>query len=98
MKTFLLSLLFFPFNAALRGLVLFKLWGWFVVTSFALPPLTVPLVLGLGTLLSFASSRPDFNQAEKPEEEKHGPIALAFLHALYMGLVLLIGYIVHLLA
>ena len=36
--------------AIFGGYVLTVLWGWFIVPTFHLPPLTIPVALGLSTL------------------------------------------------
>lgn len=38
--------------AIVRGLVLMKFWGWFIVPYFHVIPLTVPLALGFSCMVS----------------------------------------------
>ena len=36
------------YTSILKGLALCYLWGWFVVPIFHLPPLSIPVAIGLG--------------------------------------------------
>jgi len=43
----------YPFAAMWHGFVGKTLWGWFVVPTFGLPMLTLPVAIGLGLTISF---------------------------------------------
>ena len=43
----------YPFAAMWHGFVGKTLWGWFVVPTFGLPTLALPVAIGLGLTLSF---------------------------------------------
>jgi len=47
---------------ALRGWVLTKLWGWFVVTTFGLAQISIPQAIGLSLLVIF------FQREQKTEK------------------------------
>lgn len=51
MKDGLLFLLVIPWTTMLRGLVLVKLWAWFMVPQFGVHPLTIPVALGIAAIL-----------------------------------------------
>ena len=46
-------LIVLPFSLILNGLVLKKLWGWFVVANFGLKPLSIPSAIGIALIVSF---------------------------------------------
>lgn len=39
-------------NTLVRGFVIMKLWGWFIVPLFGLTPLTIPFALGLSLIMT----------------------------------------------
>ena len=45
--------LMFAISAFASGYALSVLWGWFVVPTFNLPPLTVPVAYGLALIVGF---------------------------------------------
>ncbi len=47
-----LSLGLFPLTATLRGLVLTRLWAWFIAPHFHIPDLRIPISLGLSTIVA----------------------------------------------
>lgn len=55
---------FIALAAVLRGLVLSIMWGWFVVPTFGLAPLSIPIAMGLGLILAFTTHQPRYD-AEK---------------------------------
>lgn len=59
-------------SALLNGFVLMKLWTWFVVSTFALPRLTMPFAIGLALVVRFLSFEPDAVKSEfkKPFSEQ----------------------------
>ena len=81
-----LSVLFVAGLVTLDGWILTKLWAWFVVTTFHLPPLTIAPAIGLTGTVGYLTHqrRP---QGTWTEEVSH---ALGS-----SGMVLLIGWVVH---
>ncbi|MDB4984349.1 MAG: hypothetical protein JWM20_528 [Patescibacteria group bacterium] len=78
-------------GTTVNGLVLVKLWSWFVVPIFKLPVLNIPQALGLGLLISMLT-KPDLSSLKKEEEKKEWYVGLA--KVIIAPLVtLLIGYI-----
>jgi hypothetical protein len=73
-------------SACLEGWVISLLWGWFMVPTFGLPSLSIPLALGISLVIS--ASRPPSQIADGKEIEH---CVKAFLHP---PMCLLIGFIV----
>lgn len=72
-----------------RAYVLTVLWAWFVVSTFALPALSIPAAIGLCLTLSML--RPHKNVKSDPDEKAGEVFAVGVL----VPLVLLgLGYIV----
>ena len=79
--------------ALLRGWVLSILWGWFVVPTFNLPQLSIPIAIGLALVVGFLAHQSiDVKSPERTGAEKWAHIAMFFVSPL---LSLLFGYIVH---
>jgi len=43
-------------ETVIRGLVLVKLWAWFITPTFGLPLLTVPVALGVALIAGFLTN------------------------------------------
>ncbi len=75
----------------LKGFVLSKLWGWFIVPYFSLPTLSVPLAIGVAATVSFLTLQHIPNN-KKSEEDR---AADAISSTLILPFVfLLIGWVV----
>ncbi|MNL15671.1 hypothetical protein D3C87_1366730 [compost metagenome] len=70
-----------------RGYVLSILWGWFIVSAFGLPPLTIPLAIGVSLIVGFLTIR------HTKEEQLEMPVRI-WLTAAMPALVLLVGWVV----
>jgi hypothetical protein len=100
-KTFaacLLVILLIPFltvySYLVNGYVLSMLWGWFIVTTFHLQPLTIVESIGLAMVVGFLTSRPVY----KTEEDKRTTTQKVsdFITALLSPfLVLFIGWLIY---
>lgn len=80
-------------STILRGWCLSILWGWFVVSTFGLPPLSITQAIGVSLVVSFLTYElPDHQKVERSEAEKLGRgIAISvLLQLLYLG----VGWIV----
>ena len=91
-----IALLLSPVSAILKGLVLRILWGWFIVPLTNLPPLTIPMALGVSLVVSFLT----YQYAKQPENTDEDQVT-ALLKSLLMSffqpaIVLLFGWIYHL--
>lgn len=53
--------------AMLRGWVLSVMWMWFVVPTFGLTPLSIPVAIGIGLILSFTTHQT--NISAKPKRD-----------------------------
>ena len=49
----LFAILLIPVSAIIRGLVLCKLWAWFIMPQFHLEPMRIPFALGLALIVGF---------------------------------------------
>jgi len=74
---------------AIRGLLICKLWVWFIVPVFALPILSLPQAIGLSIVIGLLTLH------SMPENTKSLGKTLV-TPIIYYALVLLTGYIVHL--
>ena len=63
----LIRLVVLPIGIIIDGFVLSKLWSWFMVTTFGLPPLTIFEAVGLAIVVQFfawSMTRPPTNDLE----------------------------------
>ena len=83
-------------GAILNGYVLTILWGWFIIPTFHLPPLSIPAAIGIAMVASYLTHQyaPDVEEKERSTGEKILRTALTIV--LRPVSVLGIGYIVHL--
>ena len=77
-------------STIVNGWVLSTLWGWLIVPTFHVQPLTIPAAIGLSLIAGYFTMQP----SKKGQEEN----SISYL--IIFGLVkwifaLLIGYIVH---
>ena len=49
------------YSAILSGWAIAKLWGWFVVPTFHIPALTIPVAIGVSILIGYFQKLPDSN-------------------------------------
>ena len=75
-----------------RGWVLSILWGWFIVPSFGLPPLSIAAAIGLSLLTGYLTA--DFASIKK--EYKEDPHKNLMRSICISVITLLMGYIVKL--
>jgi len=75
-----------------EGFVLMKLWGWFIVPTFGLPVLTIPVAIGMVMIVTFLAHqmRTDSEDID-PIQHAIRLFSYGFVNA---GVILLIGYIV----
>lgn len=77
------------------GFVLSILWGWFIVSAFKVPALSVPVAIGatvVARMLTGFSVSPKKDK-ERTQEEKNSALVLSLLMP---WLILGMGWIVHL--
>ncbi len=75
-------------RAILRGFVLTMLWGWFLVPTFDLPELGIPVAIGISLVASFLIHQ------HIGTEEKTKPGQLALMILLDPLVALIVGAIV----
>jgi zona occludens toxin (predicted ATPase) len=70
------------------------MWGWFVVKAFHMPSISIPLAIGLSSVVSMFRSYSDTKHKDSDLQESFTrAIAYSFFVPLF---VLLFGYIIHL--
>lgn len=74
-----------------EGFVLMKLWAWFVIPTFGLPALTIPIAIGISLLVGFLAHQMRSDSGKDPFEESIKLFSYGFVNA---AVVLLVGYIV----
>jgi len=77
----------------LNGWVLSVMWGWFVVTAFNAPPLSVPAAIGVGMVVSFLTAKRQTESKKGGWEDLTGELLFAVFYPLA---ALALGYIVYL--
>lgn len=81
-----------PLLIILSGFVLKQLWGWFVVPTFGLPELSIPIALGLSLTVTMLTGAPE-NKPKDEQEEWWEPL----LRLIAKPVIFLVyGFIVHL--
>lgn len=64
----LLALVSIPVLAIIHGIVLAKLWEWFVADTFGVMEVSVAQAIGLSTLAAFVTYQPDAKSKDYDEE------------------------------
>lgn len=75
----------------LNAFVLIKLWGWFIVPFFGLPPLIIPVAIGIAMIVSFLAIPINTAKAEDDPAVKKGHIISGIVRPF---VILLLGWIV----
>lgn len=92
------TLVALAFNAFVRAYVICKIWGWYVVSAFSLPEISLSTAFGLSLLatLFVPPSIPRTSEGGKDWVELVGEIIGLFIGQLLgYGLVLILGGWVH---
>lgn len=73
------------------------LWGWFIVTTFNLPALTMGTALGLDLVVSYLVSHLITKSDLDKMQDEDAPIVLYSVRRslFFAGFFLLMGYLVH---
>ena len=79
-------------SSLLRGFVLVKIWGWFIVPLFHLPVLTLLPAIGLALVVGFMTYQYQYSKDERSAGEK--VFESIFLTFLYPLAVLLTGWVI----
>ena len=74
-----------PLIVLLKGFVLSVLWGWFAVTTFGLPELSIPTAIGVAMLAVFLVQHPWRKPEESTPSERIGRAVGYNLFALLFG-------------
>ena len=81
-------------SAIFSGYALSVLWSWFIVPTFGLPAISIPVAIGISIIVGYMSR----SVTEKDEDESFGDIMTkGIITAITKpAMALLIGYVVHL--
>jgi hypothetical protein len=84
-------------NMVAEGIILSLLWAWFIVTTFGLPVISIPVAIGISVTASLLTHRvrnEDIDNAVSGDTQK---IALTRMLFQFLTLILLlcIGWVVH---
>lgn len=90
----MVTLLLWPLAAVVRGFVLQVLWGWFMVTTFALAALTIPQALGLSMTVSFLTYQ--ISNRKPNTDTDHTAVEMTVTGIMWSGMALAMGWIIHL--
>lgn len=76
-----------------EGFVFTKLWMWFIIPMFGLPPLSIPMAIGLCLVAAFLTHQARISQKGNDELEEAAKIfGYGFVNA---GIILFVGWLVH---
>lgn len=87
----IISALLIGTTALLKGFVITKLWGWFVVPAFGVAAISLPVAIGLGVLLSFMTCTYMSGMIVRKEDWLKNTLMLMYTHPI---IVLFTGWIV----
>ena len=76
-------------SAVWSGIVLKALWAWFMVPTFGLPDLSLPVAIGVGLVVSFLTHQYVHTKDEDLPR-------MLFDEFLYPLIALVMGFVVHL--
>jgi hypothetical protein len=80
-------------NTIAEGFVLSILWSWFMVTTFGLPAISIPVAIGISLLVSVTTLR---IRNENLENTDSGTVLIkALIRFFCLFLLLGIGWVVH---
>jgi hypothetical protein len=82
----------------IHGWVIATIWGWFVVPTFGLAPITIPVAIGLEMLVLLL--RPNHPITNQNDGNTSGKRMMHYASAAYLGpfVILFIAYVAHLYA
>lgn len=75
-----------------EGFVLMKLWAWFIIPTFGLPALSIPVAIGICLIGGFLTRQQLEQQGGDALDESVKLFGHGFFNA---GLILFVGWIVH---
>ncbi len=85
----LLLLALLPLSVIMQGLVLSRLWAWFIAPVFELPYLTIPVAIGLAMTVRFIT-----NQTTPKRDDDDTVTTFIVFAVVYPLMALLMGWIV----
>lgn len=88
-------------SMTVHGYTLATLWGWFVVTTFAAPVLSIPAAIGLRIIVRYLTINPPNRKLELEAQQhaKQEGYSIYKRNVIFnycaCAIVLLMGYVVH---
>ncbi len=70
-----------------EGFVLTKLWGWFIVPFFDLPPLSITIAIGISLITAFLTHQ---RMAKDPDVDKFEQVVDLVGYSIVHGLIMLL--------
>lgn len=76
-----------PLGVMWSGFALSKLWAWFLVPAFGVPPLSIPAAIGLALVVSYMTYQDTNADEDKDTKERviKGALTLALKPAMALG-------------
>lgn len=81
-------------SACWSGYVLSILWGWFMVTTFALPPLTIPAAIGMSLIVGYLTHQIKDEDVDNDKDFKETMIRAIIIATIKPAFALLVGWII----
>lgn len=83
-------------SSILNGWVLTILWGWFIVPLFSLPPLSLPIAIGIALIIKMLTASNINPRSDKTNEEKFKAFGQLLLSLFLTPMIALLwGWIFH---
>ena len=86
-------------SSIVRGYVFSTLWGWFMVPIFNLPPINIPLAIGIYLIIILVTShlKTDYSNSSSSTQGFAEKVGESFgTIVLYPFFILFLGWIIHL--
>jgi len=94
----LIALISIPFAYVVNGWALATLWGWFIVPTFDVPTLSIPVAIGLAIVVGYLTkATPNLDSVKESKSSREAAVDIlaamfySFLHPL---VALGVGWIV----
>jgi uncharacterized membrane protein len=84
-------------NLVAEGIIFSLLWAWFIVTTFGLPVISIPVAIGISVIASLLTHRVRNEDIDNAVSDDTYKIALTRMLFQFLILILLlcIGWVVH---
>lgn len=93
MTLIILSMISIPISYILYGYTISTLWSWYIVPTFKLPPVSIPIAIGMWLIVQLGTAK--MYSKEEAEAEMWKPLLTRLGGSLLLPvLTLLAGYII----